>query len=47
LDREEYGITFLTEDYVRREWTKHFDVIRYREAALEDWQDAVVLRPRP
>jgi SAM-dependent methyltransferase len=47
LDRDQFGITFVTEDYVRREWSKEFEVVAYEEAALGDWQDAVVLRRRP
>jgi SAM-dependent methyltransferase len=46
LDRDQYGITFLTEDYVRREWSKEFDVVAHEEAALDEWQDVVVLRSR-
>ena len=44
LDHDLYGITFVTEDYVRRSWSSHFDVVRYEEGALDDWQDAVILR---
>lgn len=46
LDTNLYGITFITEDYVRRRWSKYLEVITYRTAALDDWQDAVVLRRR-
>jgi SAM-dependent methyltransferase len=37
------GMTFLTEDYVRRKWLEGFDLADYRTAPT-DWQDFVVLR---
>jgi SAM-dependent methyltransferase len=44
LDRDQFGISFVTEDYVRRVWAKEFEVVDYQPGALDDWQDAVVLR---
>jgi SAM-dependent methyltransferase len=46
LDPEFYGITFLDEEYVSRSWSKLFEVVSYAAAALDEWQDAVVLRRR-
>jgi SAM-dependent methyltransferase len=46
LNHDLYGITFVTEDYVRRRWSKDFEVTAYQSAALDDWQDVVVLRRR-
>lgn len=47
LDQDQYGISFLGEEYVRRVWSREFDVLDYQSGALDDWQDAVVLRRRP
>lgn len=44
LNRSLYGLTFLSEDYVRRTWSSEFEVVRYEHGALDAWQDAVVLR---
>jgi SAM-dependent methyltransferase len=41
-----YGITFISESYVKREWSTHFDVIGYRSGAIHDFQDIVVLQAR-
>ena len=42
----EYGITFIPESYVRKEWAKWFHIVDYRSGAIHDFQDIVVLRPR-
>jgi len=42
----EYGITFLPEDYLRRHWSRWFEIADYRHGAITDFQDIVVLRPR-
>lgn len=44
LDPAVFGITFLTVDYIKRMW-KDFEVVAYKEAAISDWQDLVLLRP--
>ncbi len=41
-----YGITFISEDYARRVWSKYFDVISIRSGAIHDFQDIIVLRAR-
>ena len=46
LTTDLYGVTFIDRGYVEREWGRSFDVVDYRVAALDDWQDAVVLRAR-
>lgn len=45
-NRYEYGITFISEAYIRREWAKHFDVVGFCPAAIHDFQDIVVLKAR-
>jgi SAM-dependent methyltransferase len=42
----EYGITFIPEAYVRKNWRPWFEVLDYRPGALHDFQDLVVIRPR-
>lgn len=39
-----YGITFISEAYIRREWARDFDVVAVHPAAIHDFQDIVVLR---
>jgi SAM-dependent methyltransferase len=46
LNRDLYGITFTSEDYVHRQWSQYFEVIAYWPAGLDDWQDVVILRRR-
>jgi SAM-dependent methyltransferase len=42
----DYGITFTGEDYIKREWSKYFDVVRVVSGAIHDFQDIVVLQAR-
>lgn len=42
----EYGITFISRDYIDRVWSEYFDVIDVTEGALYDFQDIVTLRRR-
>lgn len=42
----DYGLTFQSEDQVRRDWTKWFEVLEIRTRAINNWQDLVVLRRR-
>ncbi|MCB9832560.1 MAG: class I SAM-dependent methyltransferase [Planctomycetes bacterium] len=46
LDRDLYGVAFLTPTYIESAWAKHFELVDFKEAAIDDNQDAVVLRPR-
>jgi SAM-dependent methyltransferase len=39
----DYGMTFMTEAYVRRCWSEWFEIAAFRPAQ-SDWQDHVVLR---
>jgi SAM-dependent methyltransferase len=41
-----YGITFISEEYIRRVWNQYFDVVRIDTAAIHDFQDIVVLKAR-
>ncbi|MDX2145686.1 MAG: class I SAM-dependent methyltransferase [Rhodospirillaceae bacterium] len=42
----DYGITFISENYVRREWAKFFDVVGVRPGAIHGFQDIVVLKAK-
>jgi SAM-dependent methyltransferase len=42
----DYGITFISREYVEREWSKYFHVVDVCAAAIHDFQDIVVLRAR-
>jgi len=44
IDRESYGFTFISHAYIRNVWSTKFDVCEVMDGAIEDWQDAVVLR---
>ena len=46
LTTELYGVAFIARNYIEREWAKHFDVIDYLEAAVDNSQDAVILRAK-
>ena len=39
-----YQTTFHTQEYIHREWSAYFDVLRYLERAIYNHQDAVLLR---
>lgn len=39
----DYGETFVSEDYIQREWGKRFDVLRIACGAIHDFQDIAVL----
>ena len=41
-----YQTSFHTEDYIKREWSKYFEVLRVVDRAINDYQAAVLLRKR-
>lgn len=43
-DAYDYGTTFVAEQTIKEQWSKHFDVIEVRSGAIHDFQDIVVLR---
>jgi len=45
-EKYEYGTTFISADYIEREWSRYFDIERICPAAIHDFQDIVVLRAR-
>ncbi|TAM60800.1 class I SAM-dependent methyltransferase [Rhodanobacter denitrificans] len=45
-DPFEYGITFMSESYVRAHWSQWFEIVEIRPGGIHDFQDIVVLRPR-
>jgi SAM-dependent methyltransferase len=42
----DYGITFISENYIEREWSKYFDVVQIFSGAIHDFQDIVLLKAR-
>jgi hypothetical protein len=47
LNTDLYGVTFISRQYVQRHWTDAFEVLAYLEGGISEWQDVVVLQPRP
>jgi len=42
---EDYGNTFISEDYVKKEWTKNkFELLEIIPGGMRGWQDIVILR---
>jgi SAM-dependent methyltransferase len=42
----EYGITFMSETYVRKHWSQWFEIVDFHPGGIHDFQDIVVLRPK-
>jgi ubiquinone/menaquinone biosynthesis C-methylase UbiE len=42
----EYGIAFHPESYIREHWSKWFNILDYRDGAIHQFQDIVVLSPK-
>jgi SAM-dependent methyltransferase len=43
-DDYQYGITFISADYIQNEWAKLFEIVHIASGAIHDFQDIVVLR---
>lgn len=43
---DSYQSSYHTQEYVRREWSAYFEVVRYVERGINTLQDAVLLRKR-
>ncbi len=43
---EDYGISFMDVEWVRRRWGRMFEVVEFVPAAVRGWQDVVVMRRR-
>ena len=43
---ESYGVTYHSEEYIRQEWSKNFDVLDIQKGAIDNLQDLVVLRKK-
>ena len=39
-----YGITFISDSYIKAEWTKYFEFKAVHHGAIHDFQDIVVLQ---
>jgi hypothetical protein len=42
----QYGITFIPELYIRNHWSQWFNVVDYRQGAIHNFQDIIVLTPK-
>jgi hypothetical protein len=45
-DAYEYGITFISEAYIKQRWSEYFDLETVSVGGIHDFQDIVVLRRR-
>ena len=45
-DEDYYVTTFLTEDYIRRNWSRTFEIIDFVPAYISNHQDLVIMRKR-
>jgi SAM-dependent methyltransferase len=45
-DGEYYRVSFHTTDYIKREWSKYFELLEIRDCFIGNFQDLVVLRKR-
>jgi SAM-dependent methyltransferase len=43
-DNYQYGITFISADYIQNEWAQLFEIVHIASGAIHDFQDIVVLR---
>lgn len=43
----EYGITFISENYIKEVWSEYFSVLQVASGAIHDFQDIVVLKCAP
>lgn len=41
----EYGITFIPESYIKKHWSKYFNILSIHYGGIHDFQDIVVLTP--
>jgi hypothetical protein len=44
--RYKYGVTFISEAYIARNWSRYFELQDIVRGAIHDFQDIVVLRRR-
>ena len=42
----EYGISFISEKYIHKHWSRWFDIIVIHPGVIHDFQDIVVLTPK-
>ena len=44
IDADGYGITYISPEYIKRNWSGKFQVLEHDEGAVSNWQDYVVLK---
>ena len=46
IDAALYGIAYISPEYIKRNWSNHFQILDHDEGAVSNWQDYVVLKRR-
>lgn len=46
IDADTYGFTFIPTEYIHRVWSSFFEIVCIKERVIDDWQDAIILRPK-
>lgn len=44
LDSDIFGITFISNEYMQKNWSRKFQILEHDEGAIINWQDWVVMR---
>lgn len=47
VDGQQFGMAFISPDYLLRNWTRYFDLVWFDPGAVAKWQDYVILRRKP
>jgi len=46
IDASLYGITYISPEYMRTNWSDQFQILEHDEGAVSNWQDYVILKRR-
>jgi SAM-dependent methyltransferase len=46
LDSNVFGITYISKNYIMKNWTNRFQILEHDEGAITNWQDWVVMEKR-
>ena len=47
FDVDNFGMAFISPDYIERDWGKLFDIVRIDTGVVGNRQDVLLLRKRP
>lgn len=45
-EKYQYGISFIPASYIRKHWSKWFEILKIVPGSIHDWQDIIVLKPK-